>query len=91
MKFAMHGRSKDLIEKRNTALIKRYHYWTEVRRIRFDDALRILSETEFFISEDRIMAIVRANYDRLDEIRVSPFPRVRMPKIDSRQLSFFET
>ena len=31
------GRNKNLIKKRNEALIRRYYYWTEVRRRRFDD------------------------------------------------------
>ena len=53
------GRNKDLIDKRNEALCRRWYYWTEVQRLRFDDALKILSEQEFFISEDRVMAIIR--------------------------------
>ena len=32
------GRNKHLIEQRNSALIRRYYYWTEVQRLRFDDA-----------------------------------------------------
>ena len=50
------GRNKHLIEQRNAALIRRYYYWTELQRLRFDDALKILSEQEFFLSEERIMA-----------------------------------
>lgn len=46
------GRNKDLIDKRNEALCRRWYYWTEVQRLRFDDALKILSEQEFFISEE---------------------------------------
>lgn len=53
------GRNKNLIKKRNEALIRRYYYWTEVRRRRFDDVLKILSEEEFFLSEERILSIIR--------------------------------
>ena len=53
------GRDKELIKLRDAALCRRYYYWTEVQRLRFDDALRVLSEREFFISEERIMAIIR--------------------------------
>ena len=53
------GRNKNLIKKRNEALIRRYYYWTEVRRRRFDDVLKILSEEEFFLSEERIPSIIR--------------------------------
>jgi hypothetical protein len=67
----MRGRDKKLIRLRNEALLFRYYYWTEERRIRFDDALRILSECEFFISGERIMAIVRAGHSMLDDIRAA--------------------
>ena len=53
------GRDKELIRKRNEALCRRYYFWTEVQGLRFDRALKILSEQEFFISEERIMAIIR--------------------------------
>ena len=53
------GRDKELIKLRDEALCRRYYYWTEVQRLRFDDALKVLSEREFFISEERIMAIIR--------------------------------
>ena len=53
------GRDKILIELRDEALCRRYYYWTEERRLRFDDALTLLSKREFFISEERIMSIIR--------------------------------
>ena len=53
------GRNKELISLRDEALFKRYIYWTEGKRRRFDDVLRILSKEEFFISEERILAIIR--------------------------------
>lgn len=74
------GRSQDLIKKRDAKLLQRYYYWTEIKRLRFDDALKILSEEEFFISVDRIMTIVRNNCDRLENVSVEPVPRVRTPK-----------
>ena len=40
-------------------MFERYYYWTEVRRLRFDDAVKKLSEEEFFVSEERVMQIVR--------------------------------
>ena len=75
------GRNKDLISKRDEALIRRYHYWTEIERLRFDDALKVLSEKEFFISEERIMAIVRENCQRVKDIIVKPVPKVKKPQI----------
>lgn len=40
-------------------MFERYYYWTEVKRLRFDDAVKKLSEEEFFVSEERVMQIVR--------------------------------
>lgn len=81
------GRSQDLIKKRDAKLLHRYYYWTEIKRLRFDDALKILSEEEFFISVDRIMAIIRNNCDRLENVSVEPVPRVRMPKLGAFHFS----
>lgn len=55
----MKGRDKELISARDRKLYERYYYWTEVQRLRFDDALHVLSTEEFFISESRIMQIIR--------------------------------
>lgn len=41
-----------LIEQRNQLLLARYYYWTEIRRVRFDDTIKILTQREFFV-EDR--------------------------------------
>ncbi len=48
-----------LVEARDMKMFERYFYWTEVRRLRFDDTITKLSKEEFFISEGRIMQIVR--------------------------------
>ncbi|MDE6860355.1 MAG: transposase [Duncaniella sp.] len=83
------GRSKELIRLRDEALCRRYYYWTERQRLRFDDALRILSEREFFISEDRIMAIIR-RMSRLSVIDgLKPVPKVRKPRLTNDQLTLF--
>jgi hypothetical protein len=83
------GRSKNLISLRDEKLIRRYYYWTEIRRRRFDDALAILSQEEFFISEARIMAIIRKNCDKLTDIEVRPVPKVKMPRVTAMQLTLF--
>lgn len=83
------GRNSELITKRNEALLRRYYYWTEVQRLRFDDTLTILSEQEFFISVDRIMAIIRENCHKLTDIEVKPVPKVRKPRLTDEQLSLF--
>ena len=83
------GRNKHLIEQRNSALIRRYYYWTEVQRLRFDDALKILSEQEFFISEERIMAVIRQACRERKDWKVQPVPKVRKPRITAAQLALF--
>lgn len=52
----------DRIAKRNRVLTARYYYWTELERRRFDDALRILSDGEFFL-EERTVANVLMEQD----------------------------
>lgn len=54
-----HGRSKELMESRDQKMFERYYYWTEIRRLRFDDTIKKLSEEEFFMSESRVMQIIR--------------------------------
>jgi len=83
------GRNKDLIRRRDDELCRRYYYWTEKQRLRFDDALRILSQNEFFISEQRIMAIIRRYCHHIDDICVRPVPKVRKPHLTARQLELF--
>lgn len=53
------GRSSTLIEKRNDALWGRWIYWTETKRLRFDDAVKQLANEEFFLSEERVIALLR--------------------------------
>lgn len=83
------GRDKNLIEKRNEALIRRYYYWTESQRLRFDDTLKILSEKEFFISQDRVTSIIRDFGHKVSGLTVNPVPKVKRPRLTSEQLSLF--
>lgn len=48
-----------LIKKRNEKLCARYYYWTEEQRLRSDDAIRLLSEEEFFLSEATVISILK--------------------------------
>lgn len=83
------GRDKNLIEKRNEALIRRYYYWTESQRLRFDDTLKILSEKEFFISQDRVTSIIRDFGHKVSGLTVNPVPKVKRPRLTAGQLSLF--
>ncbi|NPV35093.1 MAG: transposase [Bacteroidales bacterium] len=52
---------------RNKKLIQRYLFWTEIKRRRTDDVLKILEWEEFFISQQSIMLILRKNSALLEE------------------------
>lgn len=84
------GRDKQLIALRDEALCRRYYYWTEEKRLRFDDALTLLSQQEFFISEERIMSIIRRKCHEIKDIHVAPVPKVRMPHLTAKQLELFQ-
>lgn len=88
----MGGRDKNLIEARNRKIAVRYYYWTEIRRLRFDDAIRQLSENEFFLSEQRVMAILRnmAKVGTLNGVDCKTKPHVRKPRITSEQFKLFK-
>lgn len=83
------GRDKELIKLRDEALCRRYYYWTERLRLRFDDALKILSEREFFISEERIMAIIRRMIRTGNAENIPALPKVKKPRLTNDQLSLF--
>lgn len=85
------GRNKELIKLRDEALYRRYYYWTEVQRLRFDDALKLLSEREFFISEERIMSIIRRKCREGSNVNAKPLPKVKKPRLTVRQLELFPT
>ena len=53
------GRNKQLIQERDRKLFERFYYWSEVRRLRFDDTIAKLSHEEFFLSESTTLRIVR--------------------------------
>nr|DAN33524.1 MAG TPA: hypothetical protein [Caudoviricetes sp.] len=84
------GRDKALIELRDEALCRRYYYWTEERRLRFDDALTLLSKQEFFISEERIMSIIRRKCREIKDIQLRPVPKVKVPRLTAQQLELFQ-
>ena len=53
------ARDTHRLDQRNQRILDRYIYWTEERRIRFDDAITILADDEFFLSEETVMDIIR--------------------------------
>lgn len=76
------GRDKELIELRNQKLIERFVWWYEVKKVRLDETLRILSRQEFFLSEQRIWCIIQEAKGILAEDFVAQVrkPRRQAPK-----------
>ncbi len=71
------GRSKQKIAARDKKLFERYYYWSEVCRLRFDDTIAKLANEEFFLSEARVLQIVRgkiANGCTVNGNEVKPSP-----------------
>jgi hypothetical protein len=54
------------IDRRNRIMVARYYYWTEIRRRRFDDVMRILSDDEFFIEYQTISKALMEHSDYLE-------------------------
>lgn len=83
------GRDKRLIQLRNEALCRRYYYWTEVQRLRFDDAVKILSQQEFFIAEETILKIIRTYADSGSGATLET-PTTKQPRLTRDQLALFK-
>lgn len=70
-KTSKKGRSGFLIRKRNELLIKRFYYWYELKKLRRDLVLEILSTEEIFLNIDYINSILRNNSEMFKEIKKS--------------------
>ena len=84
-------RDQRLLEKRNAKIAARYYYWTEIMRLRSDDAIKQLSEEEFFLSEATILLILRrAQRYGDEEIRKMVHlkePMAKPPKITAEMVA----
>lgn len=63
------GRNKELLSKRNNALIARYYVYTTMTKMRYDSIISILVE-EFFLSGYTIAKVLSENYGLLKEIKL---------------------
>lgn len=82
-------RDNRLIEKRNAKIAARYYYWTEIQRRRSDDAIRQLSEEEFFLSEATIIRIIRScdlSSESLKRVMKPVVLKTRRPKVTAEEL-----
>lgn len=49
---------RERLDRRNEIMTARYYYWTEIKRRRFDDVLKILADREFFIDERTVSNVL---------------------------------
>jgi hypothetical protein len=54
-------RSQDLIKKRDKAIVSKFHELYDIKRMRIDDVLKIMSEQHFYLDEKYIYS--RIFYD----------------------------
>ena len=83
-------RDDRLSAKRNAKIAARYYYWTEIQRIRSDDAIRQLSEEEFFLSEATILQILRKGQRKEEDLqRIVHLrgPLAKPPKVTPEMLA----
>ena len=84
-------RDQRLIEKRNAKIAARYYYWTEIQRLRSDDAIHQLSEEEFFLSEATILHILRMEQkygeEEIKKMVHLKGPMAKPPKIMAEMIS----
>lgn len=69
---------RDRLDRRNEIMTARYYYWTEIKRIRFDDVLKILADREFFIEERTVSNVLVGTQEQ--------FSRLVKEEADSRRL-----
>lgn len=84
------GRSSELIHIRNINLVKRYYYWSEIKRLRLDDVLEILSKKEFFISEQTIWNIIKKNHEMISRLRNGELAELGDSVQNKNQLTLFD-
>lgn len=77
----MKGRNPHLIKLRNEHLVKRYYYWYELKRLRRDDVLEILSTKEVFLDIAYINTVLLQNSELLKQLKSS--------KVSERKLDNF--
>lgn len=83
--MAKKGRNLELIRERDQKILERFVYWTEDQRLRSDDAVKILSKSEFFLSEQRIIRILNTAYSQNGRKVQVVFHQPKPPKLTQAQ------
>lgn len=83
--MAKKGRNQNLVNIRDRKILERFIYWTEEQRLRSDDAVKILSQQEFFLSEQRILKILNTAYSQNGKKVQVVFHQPKPPKLTQDQ------
>lgn len=59
---------RERLDRRNRIMTARYYYWTEIKRRRFDDVLKILADREFFIEERTVSNVLVETQDYFNSL-----------------------
>lgn len=84
--MAKKGRNQDLIDARDAKLLERFIYWTEDQQLRSDSAVKILANSEFFLSEYTVMQVLNKAYSKFYGKKVQVvFHQPKPPKLTKEQ------
>lgn len=84
------GRDQELLAARNAKILERFIYWTEEQSMRSDRAITLLSQQEFFLTEQTIVRVLNEAY-RSDGKKVQVvFHQPKPPKLTQEQKDLFK-
>lgn len=79
------GRDQKLLAARNAKILERFIYWTEEQRLRSDDAITILANQEFFLTEQTILKVLNEAYSADGHKVQVVFHQPKPPKLTQEQ------
>ena len=79
------GRNQELLAARNAKIVERFIYWTEEQFLRSDKAITILSQQEFFLSEQIIIKVLNSAYSAGGKKVKVVFHQPKPPKLTPEQ------
>ena len=79
------GRDPKLLAARNAKILERFIYWTEEQSLRSDRAITLLSQQEFFLTEQTILKVLNEAYSSDGKKVQVVFHQPKPPKLTQEQ------
>lgn len=79
------GRDQTLLAARNAKILERFIYWTEEQSMRSDRAITLLSQQEFFLTEQTILKVLNEAYSSEGKKVQVVFHQPKPPKLTQEQ------